>query len=86
MFAVSLIFWNIYNQNSTALTIWAEKYTNREAPKAVQPALKPFGFLQTVNTNIKDEPILDEQFREQADAKGNILTKPGVDPIFSKSS
>ncbi len=82
LFGVSLIFWNIYNQNSTALTIWAETYTNREAPKVIQPALKPFGFLQKVNTDAKDEPILDEQFREQADANGRILTKPGMNPYF----
>src|SRR6476659_7570477 len=39
LFGVAIIFWNIYNQNSTALTIWAETYTDREAPKAVQPIL-----------------------------------------------
>lgn len=33
LFGVSIIFWNIYNQNSTALTIWAQTYTDREAPR-----------------------------------------------------
>jgi POT family proton-dependent oligopeptide transporter len=82
LFAVSLIFWNIYNQNSTALTIWAETYTNREAPKAIQPVLTPFGFLQKVNTHTQDEPILDEEFRSQSDAKGKVITHPGIDPYF----
>ena len=30
IFGVSIIFWTIYNQNSTGLTIWAKTYTNRQ--------------------------------------------------------
>lgn len=82
LFGVSIIFWNIYNQNSTALTIWAQTYTDREAPKAVQPALKPFGFLETVNTKPTEVPVVDEQFRAQSDAKGNVMTKQGVNLYF----
>jgi POT family proton-dependent oligopeptide transporter len=82
LFAVSIIFWNIYNQNATALTIWAQTYTDREAPKTVQPALKPFGFLETVNTKPTEIPVVDGQFRAQADAKGNVMTKQGTDLYF----
>jgi len=82
LFGVSIIFWNIYNQNSTALTIWAQTYTDREAPKAIQPALKPFGFLETVNTKPMEVPVVDEQFRAQADAKGKVITKQGTDLYF----
>lgn len=79
LFGVSIIFWNIYNQNSTALTIWAQTYTDREAPKTIQPALKPFHFLESVNTKPIEIPIVDSQFRAQADAKGNVMTKQGTD-------
>jgi POT family proton-dependent oligopeptide transporter len=82
LFGVSIIFWNIYNQNSTALTIWAQKYTDREAPKAIQPALKPFGFLETVNTKPTEVPVVDEQFRPQLDANGKVMTKEGTDLYF----
>ncbi len=82
LFGVSIIFWNIYNQNSTALTIWAETYTNREAPKAVQPVLKPFKFLETVNTNPTEVPVVDNQFRAVADANGKVPTKQGTDLYF----
>ena len=82
LFGVSIIFWNIYNQNSTALTIWAETYTNREAPKAVQPVLKPFGFLQSVNTKPEEIPVVDSQFRAQADASGKVMTTTGTDLYF----
>jgi POT family proton-dependent oligopeptide transporter len=82
LFGVSIIFWNIYNQNSTALTIWAQQYTDREAPKAIQPALKPFGFLETVNTKPTEVPVVDEQFRTQSDANGKVMTKQGTDLYF----
>ena len=82
LFGVSIIFWNIYNQNSTALTIWAQTYTDREAPKAIQPALKPFGFLESVNTNPTEVPVVDEQFRPQSDDKGKVMTKQGTDLYF----
>lgn len=82
LFGVSIIFWNIYNQNSTALTIWAQTYTDREAPKAIQPALKPFNFLEHVNTRPTEVPVVDEQFRALADANGKVMTKQGTDLYF----
>lgn len=82
LFGVSIIFWNIYNQNSTALTIWAQTYTDREAPKAIQPVLKPFNFLESVNTNPKEIPVVDDQFRAKADEHGKVLTTTGTDLYF----
>ncbi len=82
LFGVSIIFWNIYNQNATALTIWAQTYTDREAPKAVQPALKPFGFLEIINTKPTEIPVVDQQFRAVADDKGKVMTKQGTDLYF----
>ncbi len=82
LFGVSIIFWNIYNQNSTALTIWAQTYTDREAPKFIQPVLKPFHFLETVNTKPTEVPVVDNQFRAVADASGKIMTKQGTDLYF----
>ncbi len=82
LFGVSIIFWNIYNQNSTALTIWAQTYTDREAPKSIEPVLKPFGFLETVSTKPTEVPVVDNQFRAQADANGKVMTKMGTDLYF----
>jgi proton-dependent oligopeptide transporter, POT family len=82
LFGVSIIFWNIYNQNSTALTIWAQTYTDREAPKAIQPILKPFSFLEIVNTAPTDVPIVDDKFKAQSSSDGNVLTHKGTDLYF----
>jgi len=82
LFGVSIIFWNIYNQNSTALTIWADSYSKREVPTVAEKYLVPFGFLQTVNTNPQNVPKLDEQFRTQLGPDGKVITIQGVDPYF----
>jgi POT family proton-dependent oligopeptide transporter len=82
IFGVAIIFWNIYNQNSTALTIWADTYTNRETPAKVEPLLKPFGFMETVTTKPHDVPVVDQQFRAKADASGKVMTHQGPDLYF----
>ncbi len=82
LFGVAIIFWNIYNQNSTALTIWAETYTNRETPAAAEKLLTPFGFLEKVNTNPQEVPVIDNQFRTTLGADGKVITATGINPYF----
>jgi len=82
LFGVAIIFWNIYNQNATSLTIWADSYTKREVPRAIEPLLKPFKFTQEVNTNLKEVPVLDYHFHAKTDANGKVITEQGVDPYL----
>ncbi len=82
LFGVAIIFWNIYNQNATSLTIWADSYTKREVPRAIEPLLKPFKFTQEVNTNQKEVPVLDYHFHAKTDANGKVITEQGVDPYL----
>jgi POT family proton-dependent oligopeptide transporter len=82
MFGVAILFWNIYNQNATSLTIWADNYTHRNMPAGAEGVLKKFDLAQTINTKPKDVPILDKYFRTQADADGHVKTHQGIDPYF----
>jgi proton-dependent oligopeptide transporter, POT family len=82
LFGVAIIFWNIYNQNATSLTIWADSYTKREVPRPIEPLLKPFKFLQEINTNPKEVPVLDYHFHAKTDANGKVITGQGVDPYL----
>jgi POT family proton-dependent oligopeptide transporter len=82
LFGVSIIFWNIYNQNATSLTIWADSYTKRDAPKILEKPLSNFGFLNSVNTELKDVPVLDEHFHAQIGADGKVITHLGNDPYL----
>jgi proton-dependent oligopeptide transporter, POT family len=82
LFGVAIIFWNIYNQNATSLTIWADSYTKREVPRSIEPILKPFKFLQEVNTKPKEVPVLDEHFHAKVAADGKVVTEMGPDPYL----
>jgi proton-dependent oligopeptide transporter, POT family len=63
VFAVAIIFWAIFKQNGTALTTWAESYTDREIPPSLVGPSKALGMVQE-KTYVKDSvPLTDEQFR-----------------------
>lgn len=81
-FLVSIVFWVIYNQNSTGLTIWADQYTNREMPKSLERLAQPFGMLQTVRTDSQMVTKIDPYFRAQTDKYGNTIQVKGIDPYF----
>jgi len=81
-FAVSIVFWVIYNQNSTALTIWAETYTDRSMPKPVEKILEPFHFFQVVTTDSQKVTKIDNHFVAQLDDKGNTVEVMGLDPYL----
>jgi len=67
---VVIVFWAIFKQNGTALTTWAESYTNREIPAAVVSPAKNLGMVQEV-TYAKDSlNLTDHQFRLQKNADG----------------
>lgn len=69
---VVVIFWAIFKQNGTALTTWAESYTDRELPAAVVPAATALGMVQEIPYQ-KDSVIkVDAQFRPVKDAEGKV--------------
>ena len=62
IFAVSIIFWTIYNQNSTGLTIWAEKHTDRTASETTAKITGSLFPLQEVNDTPRLVNKVDEYF------------------------
>jgi POT family proton-dependent oligopeptide transporter len=82
LFGVAIIFWNIYNQNATSLTIWADSYTNRKAPAFSEKILSKFGFLNTITDRAKEVPKLDYHFHAQLDPDGKVVTEIGPDPYL----
>lgn len=81
-FAVSIVFWVIYNQNSTALTIWADQYTNRDMPAAGVKWTKPVGMLQEVSSDSITVDKINSRFVDQLDSKGNTIEVKGTDPYL----
>lgn len=67
---VVVIFWAVFKQNGTALTTWAQYYTNRETPKVIEG----FGDALYLNEEVsytKDSTyVLDNQFRKIKNTEG----------------
>lgn len=70
IFTISIVFWTIYNQNSTGLTLWAQKHTDRTVSSTTQKIAGSIGFLETVNdtprlVNKVDEHMVDVRDNSQ---------------------
>ncbi|MBK5286282.1 MAG: peptide MFS transporter, partial [Bacteroidia bacterium] len=84
VFAVAIAFWAIFKQNGTALTTWAESYTNREIPEALAPPAKVLGMVQE-KVYLKDSvPVTDEQFRIARNAGGQVIKTVDY-PLYFKN-
>lgn len=83
IFTVSIIFWTIYNQNSTGLTIWGETHTSREIPKFLEKPADYFYMVQPATTTAQEVPKMDEYLRVVTDTAGNPVMTQGPDPYFN---
>lgn len=77
VFAVSVIFWTIYNQNSTGLTIWAESHTERSIPKFMEKPADAVYTLQTLSDSNRLGNKLDEHMVVVTD-KDSIVRKDTI--------
>lgn len=82
IFAIAVAFWTIYNQNSTGLTLWAEKHTDRVASPATEKFVSKLFPMQKVTDTLRMVPKQDEYMRELKDATGNSVQELGPDPYF----
>ncbi|AWO01586.1 MFS transporter [Chitinophaga alhagiae] len=63
VFAVSIMFWAVFKQNGTALTTWAQYYTDREMPAAIEKPAQGLYLAETV-ANVTDSVVAyDHEFR-----------------------
>lgn len=67
IFAISIIFWTIYNQNSTGLTLWAQKHTDRTVSPTAEKVAGTLGFLQTINDSSRLVNKVDQYFVDVKD-------------------
>jgi len=83
IFTISIIFWTIYNQNSTGLTIWAETHTNREIPKVMEKPADAIYMLQNVTVESRETEKVDQYLRVVTDDSGHAVKTMGPDPYFN---
>jgi len=70
IFFISIIFWTIYNQNSTSLTLWAQNYTDRTVSPTAEKIAGSLGFLQTVSDTPRMVNKVDEHLVDVKDYAG----------------
>lgn len=82
IFAISIIFWTIYNQNSTGLTIWAESHTDRSIPKFMEQPADAVYTLQNLTTEPRETDSMDQYMRVVTDTAGRPIKTLAADPYF----
>jgi proton-dependent oligopeptide transporter, POT family len=82
IFAIAIAFWTIYNQNSTGLTLWAEKHTDREASATTAKITGALFPMQRVTDTPRMTNQVDQYMRDVRDDRGHIVQTMGPDPYF----
>lgn len=74
IYAVVIVFWAVFKQNGTALTTWAEFYTDRSMPAWMESPARFMGMVQEVKNEPDTFPVYDAQFRTTKDPEtGKIV-------------
>ncbi|WP_374330534.1 peptide MFS transporter [Soonwooa sp.] len=86
IFLVSMFFWAVFKQNGTALTRWANYYTDRSVSESVEKPLAALFLVEEKNYETKDVNVYDDQFRSQKAEDGSALKEQGKDIYFRNIS
>ncbi len=85
IFTISIIFWTIYNQNSTGLTLWAQKHTDRSVSPPTEKIAGTLGFLQTVSDSPRLVNKVDENFVDLKDHSPVVASFGNYDSLADGS-
>lgn len=84
VYGVVIVFWAVFKQNGTALTTWAEFYTDRSMSPTMEAVARPLGAVQELKVVPGVHPIYDEQFRTQKGDNGKVvLDSAALPPYFN---
>jgi POT family proton-dependent oligopeptide transporter len=84
IFMIVVLFWAIFKQNATALTTYAELYTDREIPGSITPFTKQMGFSEEIVAKDVEVTQVDEQFRPIKNTEGKPV-KVRDYPVYFKN-
>ncbi|MBW8361164.1 MAG: peptide MFS transporter [Kaistella sp.] len=82
IFAVSLMFWAVFKQNGTALTRWANYYTDRSVPTVAEKPLEAIYLVDSKDYQTAEVSVYDDQYQAQKDEAGNPVKEQGKDIYF----
>lgn len=73
IFLVVILFWAVFKQNGSALTTYAEYYTDRQISPTVAKMLEPVELVEKLKAENKERPQVDEHFRKIKNEKGEVV-------------
>lgn len=83
IFAAVVLFWAVFKQNGTALTIWADNYTNRQVTGNTGELLSAVALAETVHYKKDSVNKYDAQFKLQKTE--GIVMKEYNYPVYFKN-
>jgi POT family proton-dependent oligopeptide transporter len=86
IFLISMFFWAVFKQNGTALTRWANYYTDRSVTPSLEKPLESIYMVEGLSYNNKEVPVYDNQFRAQKNDNKETLKTQGKDVYFTNIS
>lgn len=82
IFAVVIVFWAVFKQNASALTNYADTYTDRQISDRSASFVQPFGMVMELTTEADTFAKHDPFFRVMEDANGEKITEVAPNPYF----
>ena len=86
IFLISMFFWAVFKQNGTALTRWANYYTDRSVPASVEKPLENIYMVDGKDFKNKEVSVYDDQYQTQKGEDGKTLKTEGKDIYFRNVS
>lgn len=86
IFAVGMLFWAVFKQNGTALTRWANYYTDRQVTGTTESTLSSIYLVDQKDYTTKEVQKYDHQFQAEKDDKGEPIKIQGKDVYFQNEA
>lgn len=81
--AVSVVFWAVFKQNGTALTTWAQFYTEREVPAVVKPVAHTLHLAEEVR--FADDSVVAYNEKFQVIKENGKAVKTVGKPVYFRN-
>jgi len=83
IFLIVILFWAIFKQNGTALTTYAQSYTDRESPAMLTNVTEKLALSDKVVADSVEVTMVDSQFRTLRDSAGNPIKHKAYPNYFN---
>ena len=73
IFLIMVVFWAVFKQNATALTMFAENYTERQVSESTASTLKAAGMIQEISYVKDSVPMMDAKMKYLTDEHNQLV-------------